>query len=271
MKVKIFFICFILFYFFPSIVFAVNCSFENRNIDSADSKFLKDSIFALSLQLTNESFNSNKAVQARSKMFDMVFDTPYWNRRFAKKNEFTFFWNWVRFQYWGLLQQQALLKEDQGFLTTNNKALADSYASIYKLPIYPQPVTIINHVCRSLEKNIYPCDQQILKAEVVFSPALACSKSMNLNSLKFQYYITKTPAGWAILDVKFKGRRLILDSFNEYDDLMNKYGNERAINYLKKLIHKIFLVTPDKNSRQSGSLKFYQAYKIDAPTYPINY
>lgn len=252
---------------------AAECKFAaNLNETNAEAvQFVKDSSFALHLQLTNENFSSQNALNARSKVFDTALDTPYWNRKFSNSNEFKFFWNWIRFQYWGLLQQQALLKEDQGFRVSADNDLTDNFNAILKFPIYPYPYLDQTYQCNSVEKMIYPCNQKIIKVDVLLSPALACSNQMDTNAFKFTYLVTKSAQGWTILDIKFKGRNLIADSFNEYDNLLNRYGNDKALNYLKFLLNKVPLIEPSIKPEQNGSVVFNKIYKVTAPKYPINF
>ena len=77
--------------------------------------------------------------------------------------------------------------------------------------------------------------------------------------------------GWTITDVRFKGRNLIKDSFIEYDNLMNKYGKQKALSYLKFLVNKIYIVNPLTKLQESGSFAFEKNYKIKAPEYPISF
>jgi hypothetical protein len=245
----------------------INISKENQE----PSLFLKDSLFALHLQLTSENYQTTQAMQARSKIFDMIFNTPYWSQKFNNQDEFKIFWNWVRFQFWGVIQQQALLREDQGFKITQDKVLSNNFSLIMKFPIYPYPISAKAHQCTTREKNIYPCDKQIMIFDVILSPALACDKFINSKNLTFSYYLIQESMGWTILDIKTKGRDLIADSFIEYDNLMNRYGKEKALNYLKFMINKSTLIEPQKNQELIGSTVFNKTYKIKAPPYPISY
>jgi hypothetical protein len=252
---------------------AADCKFA-ANLNEANSEavnFVKDSSFALHLQLTNENFSSQNALNARSKIFDTVLDTPYWSRKFNNMSEFKIFWNWVRFQYWGLLQQQALLKEDQGFRVSPDSTLTDNFNSILKFPIYPYPYLDQDYQCTASEKLIYSCNQKIIKVDVLLSPALACSNKMDTNAFRFTYLVTKSAQGWTILDVKFKGRNLVSDSFNEFDNLLNRYGKDKALNYLKFLINKVPLIDPISKPEQNGSVVFNKIYKVATPKYPIEY
>ncbi len=234
-------------------------------------QFVKDSSMALHLQLIHENFNSKEAHQARSKIFDTVINTPYWNRRFGKANEFKIFWNWIRFQYWGLIQQQALLREDQGFRASQDKGLADKFNMILKYPIYPYPVFDQNHICSARERAVYGCNQKTVRVDVLLSPSLACESKMNKDSFKFTYLVTKSPMGWSIMDIIFKGRNLIFDSFNEYDNLLNKYGSDKALNYLKFMINKVNVAEPNVKPEQNGSLVFNKIFKVTTPKYPLEY
>lgn len=256
------------------LAYSAQCHFDLNAALKENSEaavFLKNSLFATHLQLTHENFNSMNAIQSRTKIFDMIVNTPYWSQKFSKPAEFKIFWNWVRFQYWGLLQQQALLKEDQGFKISQDKSLNENFQSILKLPIYPHPISAKSYVCSANERSIYPCEKNIVKADVLISPALACDKSIDMEALKFTYYLTKENSGWVILDIQFKGRNLILDSFTEHDNFVNKYGNDKAIGFLKFFINKVAQIDPQTNPMLSGSNVFDRDIKMKAPAYPISY
>lgn len=253
---------------------SAQCNFDLNRAYKENAEvahFLKNSLFATHLQLTHENFNSINALQSRTKIFDIIIDTPYWRKKFSTQNEFKLFWNWVRFQFWGLLQQQALLKEDQGFKISFDKSLYERFDSIHKFPIYPHPLSIQTYSCQANDENYYPCSQNIVKATVLLSPALACDKALNSNNLTFSYYLILTTTGWTIIDIEFKGRNLIADSYTEHDNMLNKYGSEKALNHLKLLLNKVPLLDPQTRSVFSGSTVFDRDIKIKAPTYPIDY
>lgn len=252
---------------------AAQCDFTSSDstLSTETAKFIKDSVFTLHLQLSNENFNTPAAHQARAKIFDTVFNVPHWSKQFSNPAEFKTFWNWVRFQYWGLLQQQALLREDQGFRTSFDKNLTNNFAKIIKFPVYPHPFLEHDYICSSGERSAYSCNQRTVSVDTLFSPALACSETVDPNSFKFSVLTSQSPMGWTILDIQFKGRRLILDSYNEYENLLNRYGKDRALTYLKMLIHKIPMADPTNKAELSGSVVFNKNYKVSAPRYPLEF
>ncbi len=252
---------------------AAQCNFKPQiSVEHQEaSTFLKNSLYAIHLQLTNENFSSKQANITRAKMFDTVLNGSFWSQRINSKTEFSIFWNWIRFQFWGLIQQQGLVREDQGFKITNDTALKQAFQKVLKFPLYPYPISSKNYNCSGNESVSYNCINKMVQFDVVLSPSLACTSKTNLENLTFAYILTQENSGWLILDIKFKGKSLISESFIEYDNLLNKYGSEKALNYLKIHLNKAYLVEPEIKVENIGSTAFNKNFKIQAPAYPLNY
>lgn len=252
--------------------FANQCPKSEIAVDHKEAvTFLKNSLYTLHLQLTNENFSTPQANQSRVKIFDTIFNTIYWDKKLNSKSEFNVFWNWVRFQFWGLLQQQALLREDQGYKITNNPDIKQNFSKILKFPIYPEPLQSKNYICSGNEDVSYNCAKKMIQIDVILSPTLACSNTKLLENMLFSYILTQENSGWLVLDMKFKGKSLISESHIEFDNLINKYGAEKALNYIKIHLNKNLLIDADTKPENIGSTAFYKNYKIVAPAYPLSY
>lgn len=233
--------------------------------------FLTDAIYALHIQYVNENFNSPEAIKARSKIFDTVFNTPYWNTRLNNSQASNILWNWVRLQYWGALNQQALLKEEQGFKTSSDKNLVHDFNKIYRFPIYPYVSNVRNYRCDKKDSAYYPCGDNIKAFSVILSPKLACSDPNLESSLTFEYLVVNSSHGWRVLDIKLKGFKMIESTFAGYEDLSNKYGTKKALSHFQRFISSTNLVAPNAEQPHSGSAAFDRTFRIRAPKYPLVY
>lgn len=240
---------------------------------TAPATFLRTAIYALHSQFTTENFSSEEALLARAQLFDTVFNTPYWVSHAKSRQSANLLWHWIRTQYWGVVNQQALLKEEQGFKSKINQNLHVDLEKIFKFPAYPHVVNGKKFVCPHRDNPYYPCNANNLVFDVILSPTLACSTSQLQNSLTFQYILTQTSHGWAILDVMFKGISLIKDTFRGFEDLSNRYGNSKALAHVQRLyslpVDK--KTNPNDQAPHSGELAFKRKYKYTVPRYPLNY
>lgn len=238
--------------------------------------FLSHGLYTLHLELTREDFFSNKSLKSKSAIFDTMLNVPYWSTKIKGQDNFSIFWNWVRFQYWGLIQQQGLVREDQGFKIVKNKTLSKDSKKISRLPIYPSIRNIQPYKCHSKDFNTYPCKKVIFLARAYFSPSLACEPDINLQEFTFDFLISKnqykknTSSDWSILDIKFKGRNLIADTFVEFQDQRKKYGLKLHQEHVKHLIQSP-LITPETHPQNVGVNAFYKKYTIRKPKYSLEF
>lgn len=193
--------------------------------------FVSKALYALHIQLSNPDFQSEEAYTKRSQIFDTAFNTPYWSSKLNNKNGFHTLWNWVRFQYWGLIRQQGLLKEDQGYRVTKESHIRADYSKIINFPLYPYVSQTRPHKCDRREQLEYPCSQNIYAMDVILSPTLACSSPVLQNSLTIQVLVSSQQSDWSILDIQFKGRALVKDSFLEFENQLNRSGMKQALLY----------------------------------------
>ena len=163
-----------------------------KTVPSSIEKFLSNSLYALHIKLTDEGFSSDASLKSRSILFDTIFNTSYWSSKVKNKDDFSILWNWIRFQYWSLIQRQGLIREDQGFKIVKNKTLAKSYEKILRLPIYPSVRKLQPYKCNNKESITYPCNGTIFLAQVYFSPSLACEPDIDLKAFTFDFLISKT-------------------------------------------------------------------------------
>lgn len=249
------------------------CNIKNSNnkaLGSANS-FVTDAIYALHRQFTNEQFNTKEAAKSRALLFDTVFDAPFWVSKIGSRQTTHLLWNWVRTQYWGAINQQALLKEEQGFKARINRGLHIDLNKIYKFPIFPAIAGSEEYTCKSKDKSFYPCSQRIYSFDVILSPALACSRADLQENLTFQYLVTKTAHGWVLLDVHLKGIQLIRDTYRGYEDLSNKYGQSKALAHTQRLSSMPYTFPANDQPPHSGDIAFNRKYKIKLPKYPLSY
>lgn len=259
--------------FFAPPAYSAKCNIQTElnSTSEGTTNFLRDSIYLLNLQLINENFTSVDAGKSRAKLFDTIFNHKHWKSRIQNPKEFEVFWNWVRFQYWGLVQQQAYIKEDQGYRITNDKSLNQKYPAILSFPIYPFLTKSSVYRCSRKESASYPCNGNFYSYEVILSPSLACDPIMDKKDLTFNYLISTDGDTSSITDISFKGRNLIGDSFIEYDNLVNMYGRKSAMNHLNLHIGGGLFVKTQFDDKSYGSDLFRRRYNIKTPDYPLLY
>lgn len=243
---------------------------SNKNLVAASS-FLSNAIYALHIQYLNENFTTKEAAHSRAQLFDTVFNSPYWASRAKSRQSSNLLWNWVRVQYWGAINQQALLKEEQGFKSNLNRGTHLDLDKIYKFPAYPVVTASQVYNCTARDHSFYPCNETIQSFEVTLSPTLACADAKFKSNLTFDYLMTKTNHGWAILDVQFKGFNLVRDTFRGFDDLSNKYGNSKALAHSQRLYSLPYSTSPNDQVAHSGEIAFKRKFKYSIPKYPLNY
>lgn len=245
---------------------------SNKSI-SVPADFLATAIYALHSQYTSDNFNSDEAAFTRAQIFDTVFNTPYWVNRAKSRQAANLLWHWIRTQYWGAVNQQALLKEEQGFKSKINQNLHVDLEKIYKFPAFPHVTSGKKFNCQPRDNAYYPCNSNNYIFDVVLSPTLACSSPQFTSNLTFQYIMTQTNHGWAILDVVFKGFSLVKDTYRGFEDLNNRYGNSKALAHVQRLyslpVDK--KTNPNEQAAHSGDIAFKRKFKYKLPRYPLNY
>ncbi|MCO5114311.1 MAG: hypothetical protein M9899_09050 [Bdellovibrionaceae bacterium] len=267
------FLCFVILGL-PALTSAKCPSIDHSNKTlQAPANFLTTAIYALHSQFTTENFSSDEALAARAQLFDTVFNTPYWVKQAKNRQSANLLWHWIRTQYWGIVNQQGLLKEEQGYKSKINQNLHVDLEKIFKFPAFPHVISGKKFICPHRDNAYYPCDSNNLIFDVVLSPTLACSAPEFQSNMTFQYILTQTSHGWAILDVLFKGVSLIKDTYRGFEDLHNRYGNSKALAHVQRLyslpVDK--KTNPNDQPPHSGELAFNRKYKYKLPKYPLNF